>query len=114
MSEPSWKKFERRVAEHLGGKRQPLDGSREQADVVVRDVFVVQCKRRDCPKTLLDWIAGIRRTAARRVDPVSGLTPTGIVVWKPKGMRDRDALVLLALEDWIALHGPCETGESET
>ena len=37
----------------------------------------------------------------------------GVVVWKPKGAKDADAVVLVAWADWVALHGPVPPAESE-
>jgi len=109
MSEPGWKKFERRIAGRHGGRRKPNDGSRQGSDTQETGAFVIQCKLgRSCPTYLRDWLDGIRAAAARHFDK------TGIVVWKPRGARDDDALVLIALKDWIDLHGPLFGPGTET
>ena len=47
----SWKAFERRLAKRVGGKRIPVTGERDGADVDAGP-FVYQCKLR-----LKDWEA---------------------------------------------------------
>lgn len=99
MSDTSWKAFERRIAKRHKGRRIPVTGERAGADVVCDGPFVVQAKLgRCCPTYLRDWLDGIRAAGARQ-DKI------GIVVWKPKGARDDNALVLLSLRDWLDLHG---------
>ena len=56
----SWKAFERRVAKRVGGKRIPVTGERDGADVDAGP-FVYQCKlRRGLPSYLRDWLRGGR------------------------------------------------------
>ena len=98
MSDRSWKAFERRIAARHGGKRIPVTGERAGADCDC-GMFAVQCKLgRGMPSYLQDWLDGIRAAGARR-DKI------GIIVWKPKGARDNDAIVVLSLRDWTDLHG---------
>jgi hypothetical protein len=97
MSDRAWKAFERRLARQLGTHRIPVTGERAGADF--RDgLFAYQAKLgRRCPAYLREWLAGIVAAGERR-----GLV--GVVVWKPKGTRDRDALVVLRFADWRELH----------
>ena len=98
MADKSWKAFERRLAERVGGKRIPITGERDGADVVA-DSFVYQAKlRRGLPSYLREWLRGITEAGER-----SGTT--GVVVWKEPRARDDDAVVVLRLKDWQALHG---------
>ena len=100
MSDRGWKQFELRCAVALGTKRIPATGEPAGADLE-NAMFAVQCKRgRRCPEYLQHWLAGIRAAGASRSP-----SKVGVVVWKPKGGRDRDALVVLAFADWCGLHG---------
>ena len=95
----SWKAFERRIAARVGGKRIPVTGERDGADVVVDGVFCYQAKlRRGVPSYLRDWLRGITAAGER-----SGTT--GVVIWKQPGARDDDAVVVLRMRDWCDLHG---------
>ena len=99
MPEKSWKRFERIVAEKVGGRRIPVTGlDRDGADVIAAP-FHYQCKlRKNLPDYLKKWLAGITATAAQ-----SG--STGIVVWRAPGTLNDDALVILRLADWVDWHG---------
>ena len=98
MTDKAWKAYERRLAKRHGGRRIPVTGERAGADVVAGP-FVIQAKLgRRMPVYLRDWLDGIR-AAGRKQDKV------GVVIWKPKAARDDGAVVLLALRDWIDLHG---------
>jgi len=93
VSERAWKQFERRLAHALGTQRIPVTGERAGADFVDAD-YAYQAKLgRRCPAYLQAWLAGISTAAAQR-----GLR--GVVIWKPKGARDADALVVLKFKDW--------------
>ena len=95
----SWKAFERRLAELVGGKRIPVTGERYGADVDAGP-FVYQAKlRRGLPSYLRDWLRGITAAGARK-------NATGVVVWKAPHKPDDEAVVILRLKDWQALHGP--------
>ena len=99
MSDTSWKAFERRVAKRVGGRRIPVTGERDGADVI-GGPFVYQAKlRRGMPSYLRTWLQGITDAGER-----SG-GATGVVVWKAPGGRDDDAVVLLRLKDWQDWHG---------
>ena len=98
----AWKAFERRIAKRVGGKRIPVTGERDAADVIVDGAFSYQCKlRRGLPSYLRDWLRGIVSAGER-----SGAT--GVVIWKQPNARDDDAVVVLRLKDWQDWHG-CDT-----
>ena len=95
----AWKAFERRLARRVGGRRIPVTGERDGADVVAGP-FVYQAKlRRGLPSYLKDWLRGIV-AAGERSDG-----STGVVVWKAPNARDDDAVVVLRLKDWQDWHG---------
>ena len=97
MSDRAWKALERRLARQLGTHRIPVTGERAGADFA-DGMFAYQAKLgRRCPAYLREWLAGIVAAGDRR-----GLV--GVVVWKPKGTRDRDALVVVRFRDWCDLH----------
>ena len=99
MADKSWKAFERRLAARVGGRRIPVTGERDGADVIAGQ-FVYQAKlRRGLPSYLRDWLRGIVAAGER-----SGTT--GVVVWKTPREKDDDAVVVLRLLDWQKLHGP--------
>lgn len=103
-----WKGFERRCAAQLGGKRRPVTGLDRGDGDVFTPMFEIQCKvRKGQPSYLREWLAGIVQTATDR-------NRIGVVVWKEsgRGRPDGEALVVLRLKDWVALHGPAKTGES--
>ena len=59
MADKSWKAFERRLAHRVGGRRIPVTGERDGADVIAGP-FVYQAKlRRGLPSYLRDWLRGI-------------------------------------------------------
>ena len=94
----AWKSFERRIAKRVGGRRVPVTGERDGSDVDAGP-FQYQCKlRRGVPSYLRDWLRGIV-SAGERKDSI------GVVIWKQPNARDDDAVVVLRLADWQALHG---------
>ena len=97
MSDRAWKAFERRLARQLGTRRIPVTGERAGADFT-DGMFAYQAKLgRRCPVYLREWLAGIVAAGNHR-----GLV--GVVIWKPKGTRDREALVVVRFRDWCDLH----------
>ena len=93
MPEKNWKRFERAIAQRVGGRRVPVTGERDGADVIAGQ-FVYQTKlRRGMPSYLRDWLRGIT-TAGERKGAI------GCVIWKQPGARVDDSLVLLRLRDW--------------
>ena len=92
----SWKAFERRIAKRIGGKRIPVTGERNGADVVAGP-FVYQAKlRKGVPSYLRDWLRGIVAAGER-----SGAT--GVVIWKAPNARDDDAVVVPEAEGLAGL-----------
>ena len=82
----------------MGGRRIPVTGERGGADVDAGP-FVYQAKlRRGLPSYLREWLRGITAAGDR-------LNAVGVVVWKAPHARDDDAVVVLRLKDWQALHG---------
>ena len=103
MSDQTWKAWERRIARRLGGRRIPVTGERDGADVAAGQ-FVYQAKLgRRMPGYLRTWLRGIVGAGARQDPPA-----IGAVVWKPPAGLDHEAVVLLRLCDWEELHGPWE------
>ena len=99
MSDKSWKAFERRLAHRVGGRRIPVTWERDGADVIADGAFCYQTKlRRGMPSYLRTWLQSIAAAGER-----SGTT--GVVVWKAPRALDDEAVVVLRLKDWQALHG---------
>ena len=94
MADKSWKKFERRLAKRVGGKRIPVTGlDRAGADVVAGQ-FVYQAKlRKGVPSYLREWLDGITASGERA-------GKVGIVAWKAPREKDADTIVVLRLKDW--------------
>lgn len=99
----TWKAYERRLAEDLGGKRIPVTGiDRHGADVVTR-MFHVQAKlRKSLPQWLFDWLGGICGTAG-------DAGKVGVLILRKPRMEDVDALVVLRYKDFVDLHGQPQT-----
>jgi len=97
MSDRAWKASVSGLAGQLGTQRIPVTGERAGADF--RDgMFAYQAKLgRRCPAYLREWLAGIVAAGDRR-------RLVGVVIWKPKGTRDREALVVVRFRDWCDLH----------
>ena len=90
MADRSWKAFERRVAKRVGGRRIPVTGERDGADVDAGQ-FVYQAKlRRGLPSYLRDWLRGIVAAGERK-------NAIGIVVWKAPREKDDYKIVVLRL-----------------
>lgn len=98
MADRAWKKFERRLAQRVGGKRIPVTGERDGADVIAGP-FCYQAKlRKGVPEYLRSWLSGITTSAERK-------NKTGILVWKEPRQKDDDALAILRLRDFQELIG---------
>ena len=90
MADKSWKAFERRLAQRMGGRRIPVTGERNGVDVDAGS-FVFQCKlRRGLPSHLREWLRGITAAGARK-------NATGVVVWKAPREKDDYKIVVLRL-----------------
>lgn len=97
-----WKDFERDVADAVGGRRRPVTGIDRADGDVFTSRMELQVKRRfnQAPaRYLLEWLDGIRVTAASRAK-------VGAVVWKRPGVGAvGESLVVLTLEDFLRLVG---------
>lgn len=94
-----WKSYERRCAAALGGRRIPVTGIDRHGADVETPMFDVQIKlRKALPAWIFDWLDGICGTAQTH-------GKIGLLILKTPRMRDSDALVVLRMSDWIALHG---------
>ena len=84
----SWKAFERRVAQKVGGKRLACTGEKDGVDVDAGP-FVYQAKLRRGVPSYLSFLGfrGIVGAGERSKGS------TGILVWKAPRARDDDALV---------------------
>ena len=92
------KRSSRRIAKRVGGRRIPVTGERDGADVIA-GAFGLSSEtpgagcRPTCATATRITAAGERKNA------------TGIVVWKAPRALDDDAVVILRLQDWQKLHG---------
>lgn len=95
----TWKGYERRVAEDLGGRRIPVTGIDRHGADVVTPLFCCQVKlRKALPAWLWDWLGGI----------VANATPqgrVGVLLLKKPRQQDADALVIMRYQDFCDLHG---------
>jgi hypothetical protein len=92
--------IERDVAKQLGLKRVGMYGGPEDVGTAA-DPFIVQVKSgKSFPERLYRWLKALPNHA--------GQTPLVIVTDAPGPGHRRRALVVLTLEDWVALHGPIE------
>ncbi len=98
VTEIGWKKFERRIAARLGGKRIPVTGERAGADFETPLLCGQTKLGRNMPAYLDEWLVGIRQAAAKK-------GKLGLVIWKPRGRRDDKAVVVMSLRDFEELHG---------
>lgn len=94
----TWKNWERRIAEDVGGRRIPVTGIDRADRDVEGGMFWYQAKlRRSLPAWIFDWLGGI-----------CGACPdgkVGVLVLRTPRMKDDDALVVLKWKDWRDLHG---------
>lgn len=94
----TWKRRERDCAKALGGRRIPVTGTDRHGADVEAGVFKVQVKHgRRRPQHLRDWLDGICSQATGE--------QVGIVVWADNNERLDDAVVLMKMRDFVALHG---------
>lgn len=107
MADKTWKRRERGIAARLGGRRIPVTGIDRHGADVETPLLCVQSKHgRRRPSYLAEWLDGIRATAGDR-------GKTGIVVWSVARERTPDALVLMRLSDFEALHGAIASARTE-
>ena len=107
----TWKTLERSIGTDHGGRRIPVtgidrDGRDAEDGAGLFDDFQAKYGKRQ-PGYLRAWLDGIRGTAQSR-------GRVGVVIWKAKRAPLAEAVVLVAYEDWVALHGhPRGQGESQ-
>lgn len=97
MSDKTWKKAERKIAELLGGVRVPVTG-RGRGDMpdVLHGILSIEVKHRD---GLPEWILDAMRQAeaSRRGDQIP------VAILHQKGMAYEDSLTIIRLSSIIEL-----------
>jgi hypothetical protein len=97
--------IERDVAKQLGLKRVGMYGGPEDVGTAA-DPFIVQVKSgNSCPERLYRWLKALPSNASQ--------TALVVVTDAPGPGHRRRALVVLTLEDWVALHGPLTSASVE-
>ena len=90
--------IERDVARQLGLRRVGMYGGPEDAGTA-GDPFIVQVKSgKSFPERLYRWLRALPSNANQ--------TPLLVITDAPGPGHRRRALVVLTMEDWVALHGP--------
>jgi hypothetical protein len=103
MADRVWKRRERHVAAALHGRRIPVTGVDRHGADVETPLLAIQVKHgRRRPAFLRDWLDGICGRAA-----VTGRV--GLVVWTTHREPTAEAVVILRLKDFEALHGRLPT-----
>lgn len=97
-----WKRAERRIAQLVGGRRVPVTGRRGQPDVAHPWLAVEVKTRERLPRWLVAALAQARGAASSDQLPVA--------VLHERGMRYRDALVVLRLGDFLDWFGDTISG----
>lgn len=101
-----WKRAERRIAQLTGGCRVPVTGRRGQPDVAHPWLAIEVKTRERLPRWLVAALAQARDAASSDQLPV--------VVLHERGMRYRDALLVLRLADFLDwFGGTIEGGDTE-
>lgn len=96
--------IERSVAKELGLRRVGQFGGPEDAGTHA-DPFIVQVKSgKSFPERLYRWLRALPSNANQ--------TPLLVITDAPGPGHRRRALVVLTLEDWVALHGSTGTEEA--
>lgn len=94
VTDKAWKGVRARLTCDVGTERIPVTGEREGADFEDgRHCYQVKLGRR-LPAYLAQWLDGITATGRRK-------GKIGLVVWKPKGGKDEDAIVLMRWRDFV-------------
>lgn len=97
MTDKTWKKAERKIAELLGGVRVPVTGrQRGDAPDILHETFSIEVKHRE---SLPDWILDAMRQAeaSQRGDQIP------IAILHQKGMAYEDSLTVVRLSVIIRL-----------
>ncbi len=95
MADRRWKAAERSVAEVLGGKRNPINGRGDEADVE-HDWLAIEVKNRPLPKWIIE---GYMQAMAARI--ASGKDKLPIVVLKPPRIPVMHGYVLMKMCDFL-------------
>jgi hypothetical protein len=97
MSDKTWKKAERRIAELLGGVRVPVTGrQRGDAPDILHERFSIEVKHREA---LPDWILD----AMRQAEASQRGNQIPIAILHQKGMAYEDSLTVVRLSLIIEL-----------
>jgi len=96
MTDPAWKKLERKVAKNLHGRRIPCSGvSSDFKGDVETDSYLIDCKHgKQIPKTIISWFEKIKKDAEK-----VGKEPA--LVLKPKGKHYE--LVVISMQNFKKL-----------
>jgi hypothetical protein len=100
MSNPQWKRTERRIAALLGGTRVPISGRQrgDQPDIAHAD-FSIEVKHR---ATIPAWLTD----AMHQSEAAAGADQLPIVIIHEHGKPYADALVVLKLSQFVERHIP--------
>ncbi len=83
----------------MGGERLPVSGRGKHEPDAETPLLCIQSKHgRNRPGYLREWLDGICGVAKQR-------NKIGLVVWSVMRERNGEAIVMLKLSDFIALHG---------
>ncbi len=100
MTNPAWKRTERRIATLLGGQRVPVSGRQrgDQPDIAHPELSIEVKHRQSVPA----WLTDAMHQAEVSAQP--GQTP--VVVIHEHGKPYADALVFLKLSQFVERHNP--------
>jgi hypothetical protein len=104
MTNPAWKRTERRIAALLGGTRVPVSGRQrgDQPDIEHPELSVEVKHRGSIPGWLTD--------AMQQAEAAAGADQLPIVVIHQAGSRYADALVVLKLSQFVSSDIPQKGG----
>ena len=93
MPAKTWKNFERKIAELLGGARIPCSGNARIKGDVLHEIFFIECKYGEqIPKRITDWYKKAKEQADGKIT---------LLCMKPKGMHID--FILISVEDFIKI-----------
>lgn len=105
---PNWKRTERKIATHLGGRRVPVTGrSRGDAPDIAHDWLSVEVKHR---ATLPGWLHDALRQAVASAQSADKLS---VVVLHESGQRHTNDMVVLRLADFVDWFGALLTASED-
>lgn len=93
----NWQNFEKAIAKLFQGFRHVRTNYGESdVDVETRD-FIIECKyRSNVPKYILDWMTQAREYSTK-------FNKVSMLAWKSKGKRIEDSLIVMRLDDFLAV-----------